>query len=521
MKQNIKKHSLVLFLLNVFLVSSGFSQNSTGKFPLLKIGINIEKPESYFLLTDEMVIKRQLNHFEKVFDSIQLIKGIKFIKAYPNCQIITNSLNPLENITFYKYDDFNFGNKDSTEVARFTQKNKSELLERIEKGLKYPSKENIERKIIDQDSGICSIGKYLSYLIECKTLSTKFYRELFLINARNSTITIGFQSVLKKSNKLFLKTIEYSFNSDYEYLIEEIKYLKSRSEFDKSKIKINEAIKLEPKNIQAYLLRAENNFILNNSEELSVDSKIILEIDSSNINGYIYQGLAFKRQELFTKAIISFQKAITKYFNLLNKNEANEYVNSLANVYGEIGECYSFGLNDSFSSLYYFNNSIKFSSDSLTKAISYYNLGLVKSNSLKSPKEAIPMYLLAIENYPKTELKLVSEAYFNLALNKRALNDFSGAILDYNQAISIRPDYLKAYNSRAFAEAKLGKYSEAIKDYQTVIQYDQYKTGISKNAILNLILIKIEHSQNPCSEIKKGIELGYDDVIMHYSNYCK
>ena len=50
----MNKHCVVLFLLNVFLLNIGFSQNQTKKFPLLKIGINIEKPESFFLLTDEI-----------------------------------------------------------------------------------------------------------------------------------------------------------------------------------------------------------------------------------------------------------------------------------------------------------------------------------------------------------------------------------------------------------------------------------------------------------------------------------
>ena len=44
------------------------------------------------------------------------------------------------------------------------------------------------------------------------------------------------------------------------------------------------------------------------------------------------------------------------------------------------------------------------------------------------------------------------------------------AIKDYGQAIKFKPNFAEAYNNRGNAKNKLGRYEEAIKDYDQAIE---------------------------------------------------
>jgi tetratricopeptide (TPR) repeat protein len=61
------------------------------------------------------------------------------------------------------------------------------------------------------------------------------------------------------------------------------------------------------------------------------------------------------------------------------------------------------------------------------------------------------------------------KAYSNRGLVKDALKDEAGAIADYNKAIELDPKYQFAYYNRANAEVNLKKYTNAIADYNEAI----------------------------------------------------
>lgn len=153
-------------------------------------------------------------------------------------------------------------------------------------------------------------------------------------------------------------------------------------------------------------------------------------------------------------------------------------------------------------------------------AIKYYNDAKIKSDA-GDREAAISLYTKAIENYPIEDSYMKSEAFYNRGLNKRYLNNFNGAIADYTEAIKLRPDYYKAYNNRGFAKMQIEDYAGAILDFTQAIKYDNYNTEFTNMALGNRGMAKLMLNQDGCPDLKKAIDLGNNNVIQAFNEYCK
>ena len=155
-----------------------------------------------------------------------------------------------------------------------------------------------------------------------------------------------------------------------------------------------------------------------------------------------------------------------------------------------------------------------------TLAVKYYNDGKLQSD-LGNRLEAINLYTKAIESYPIEDSYMKAEAYYNRGLNKRYVNNYKGAIIDYTQAIKLRPEYYKAYNNRGYAKLLTEDYIGAISDFTMVIKYDNYNTEFSNMALGNRGIAKITIGQDGCADLKKAIELGNKNIASFYAENCK
>ena len=64
--------------------------------------------------------------------------------------------------------------------------------------------------------------------------------------------------------------------------------------------------------------------------------------------------------------------------------------------------------------------------------------------------------------------------YYNSGVDKADLEDYRGAIQDYNKAIELDPEYVSAYINRGFSKKKLGDNRGAIQDYDKAIEFIGY-----------------------------------------------
>lgn len=113
----------------------------------------------------------------------------------------------------------------------------------------------------------------------------------------------------------------------------------------------------------------------------------------------------------------------------------------------------------------------------------YYDRGNAKQE-LKEYKAAIIDYDKAIELNPN-----FTEAYSKRGNVKSLLQEYKEAILDYDKAIELNPNYYKAYSNRAVAKQELKEYKEAIVDFDKAIELNpKYALFYSNRGDLKQIL---------------------------------
>jgi tetratricopeptide (TPR) repeat protein len=102
-----------------------------------------------------------------------------------------------------------------------------------------------------------------------------------------------------------------------------------------------------------------------------------------------------------------------------------------------------------------------------------FALGLdAYSDPARGSDEALPYFNSAIQSLPTnvTVTTNPAEAYFFIGKVYIYKSDYDRAIVDYDQAIQLKPDYAEAYNNRGVAYYDKGDLDRAIADYDQAIQ---------------------------------------------------
>ena len=89
--------------------------------------------------------------------------------------------------------------------------------------------------------------------------------------------------------------------------------------------------------------------------------------------------------------------------------------------------------------------------------------------SLGRPREAVDVFTTALEVFPQPFFGI----YSSRAAAYEAMGDYPKAVLDYDHAISLEPDFPPLYFSRGLTNFYLGRYERAIMDFRKALKKDK------------------------------------------------
>lgn len=111
----------------------------------------------------------------------------------------------------------------------------------------------------------------------------------------------------------------------------------------------------------------------------------------------------------------------------------------------------------------------------------------------------------------KAKLTLNKCIHYITGLEKYELQDFKGAIEDYNRFIEINPKHQWAYNRRGEAKRKLDDLTGAIADH--TISLENYPTHSGGYILRGYARYKLGNKDGACSDWNKASELGEKDAL--------
>ena len=220
--------------------------------------------------------------------------------------------------------------------------------------------------------------------------------------------------------------------------------------------------------------------------------------------------------------------------NSLKKNPTSIIpLNSIGVIYME--------RNDFKNAFNYLNKTINYSPNYYK---GYYNRGLL-NGKIGNYKNAISDFSKAIEltDYYKAYVgrgnsylmlkdysKAFSDAEKANSLNKNNprtlfllancyddLNQFEKAILYYNEAIDLNTENPSYYLRRAIVYGKMQQFQLCLKDLDICTELDKnYAEAYYWKGV-----VKVNLKQNPCSDLKRAVDLGFEAAQQPLANYCK
>ena len=294
-------------------------------------------------------------------------------------------------------------------------------------------------------------------------------------------------------------------------------------------VSYTDSIKINPKNLIAFLSRGCAKLNLNDYNGAIEDLTKAIELDA-NFDYLFYQrGRAKHQIKDFKGSIVDYTKAIDLYpefdtyrYRALAKGALEDF-NGAIEDYSKAIE-----LDDDNASAYYersvmrasYGDDYKAIMVDLNKAIeldpayeaAYNNRGLLKK-VLKDPYGAIEDFTKVIElnseNY---------ESFARRADTKHKLEDYLGAILDYTKAIELNSKDSYLFCVRGQAKLRLKDYRGAIIDYNEAIRLNpKYDIAYMNRA---KAYFNLQQKDKACIDFSRAGELGYEKAYDYIQKYC-
>ena len=210
---------------------------------------------------------------------------------------------------------------------------------------------------------------------------------------------------------------------------------------------LKKVTEIAPRHIPAWIKLGEIHLMYKKREEVFIFANKALEIDPYNDEAFFLRAYNYKEMGDTNKSIENFQQCL--------KNNPQNYE---ANI--ELGNMFS-ALRNELAIIYY-KNAIQIDS---TNIDAIYNLGLFFQNN-DMLNEAINTYKHLNDIDPKFAYSYYNIGYIYLQL----LNISDKAVPYFTDAIKVKPDYYEAYLNRGLAFEKLGDVFSAKQDYQSALQ---------------------------------------------------
>lgn len=485
----------------IFIISFSifsFFLNAQSKFHLNKIGVKIEKPSDFVLLTSTNIhqIKKDISGMYNYCENSRI--AVEQALSNPHWQVLLNNNDFNETITFVKVPFMKI-NIESIDAIK----------EKIQQECYSP--QNISFEILDTREGVIKNGNYISILFKINAQDMQYYAESFYVNHMNSTFIVSFNSTDKPINSIkIINSIENINSPTYDKTISEFQTYYDNKDINNALLKLSEAIKLEPENSLAYEKRIGINLENGKFQEVISDANEILSFDSLNVNALLLKAVALSSLKQHQESIDTFIIAEALMVLLSSANVQNEYIFPIENIFLMKGEEYQM-LNQLDEALEAYNNTIEFSENDYTKALSYSKIAHIKSSIQNNYSEAIEIYSNSINLYSHEFIEEKVIAYFNRATNYNKIGEYKKAIQDLSSAIKLKPDYGKAYLIRGQSKCTLEDYKGCKEDCNKFLSIDKSNDELKGKAyffrgMANLMLI--EDYAVGCRDIREAKKLG-------------
>lgn len=258
---------------------------------------------------------------------------------------------------------------------------------------------------------------------------------------------------------------------------------------------LDDVIKIKPDFDSAYVERAFNYLQIKKPENALKDVNKAIELKYNNISAYFIRGMIYGY-------LYEFNKALKDYTHIIRLGDSiymNVALRERAYIYYKTNE-----LNEAISD---FSEIIE--SDSLSYE-SYVSRGIAKlrvdvyqkySDSLKIIQNDTALFKDFIRHFI---IVYVGDDY------TKTVYDTRGAILDFNAAIEIYPDYDFAYYNRAKVYEDLHQYELALADINKAIQLNKKSDYYLARGI---IYKNLEDFENSLNDFNRAIEINPQNGI--------
>ena len=231
------------------------------------------------------------------------------------------------------------------------------------------------------------------------------------------------------------------------------------------------AIRLKSDYVEAYRNRGTAKSFLGRHKDAITDYNKAIQLKSDDPTVYDNRGSAKRFLGKHQEAIVDYDMAIRLKPDYTKAYAHRGHANRTLGKYEEAFEDYDklIDLQPHYAEAYDYRSSIHFRLGRYREAITDCSkvIQLIKSGEVEFDKNQDNSISLVLQE--NTEFG-EAEAYYNRGCAKSKLGEFADAVLDYDEAIRIKPDFAEAYSNRGNVKIQLKQTHEALADFDEAIK---------------------------------------------------